>query len=330
MAKICICGEPVGECIDCYPDNFDSNGVRIVEGVENNIVVEVPVNNEEIPINNKLEKLETSAEYNNKIFGYISELGKLFTKTVDSSKWSQEVKGNMKNNFLKIEKIIKNEFKPDMGKKKCNKSDCDCHDCGEKKGKRWTAKKFLITIAKTEAPRTEVLNYYLNNMGLKEIAVARETHKDGDHHLHVYMEFTAKKNIKSPKYFMLPNSFEKYGNTMARIDTLGKKTKEQVFSYLLKEDKKVCSYGFNIRQDVHGKLKAKDQWYKIAIEEWTIGDMVLYDPSWLGKDIERLHDRYINNLKYLKKYFNITNFYQLTIVNYTFKEMAYYNICMNI
>lgn len=298
MAKICICGEPVGECIDCYPDNFDSNGNRIVEGVKNIV--------EEMTVKSNLERLETSSEYNNKIFNYISELGKIFN-TVCSKNLTNEAKNNMKNSFIKIEKNIKNEFRPDMGKKKCNKSDCDCHDCGEKKGKRWTAKKFLITIAKTEAPRTEVLNYYLSNMGLKEIAVARETHKDGDHHLHVYMEFTAKKNIKSPKYFKLPDSFEKYGNTMARIDTLGKKTKEQVFSYLLKEDKKVCSYGFNIRKDVYGKLKAKDIWYKYMIGEWNLKDIVTYDPSYMTKDLRKLTSTITDNIGFLNSLYGEGN-----------------------
>lgn len=300
MVKICICGEPVGECPDCYPDNFDSNGNKNNEESNNKIIGESI-------LNNSLEKLETSNEYNNKIFNYISELGKLFTKTIESSKWSQPVKVNMKNNFIKIEKNIKNEFKPDFGKKKCNKSDCDCHDCGEKKGKRWTAKKFLITIAKTEASRTDVLNYYLNNMGLKEIAVARETHKDGDHHLHVYLEFTAKKNIKSPKYFKLPIEFEKYGNTTARIDTLGKKTKEQVFSYLLKEDKKVCSYGFNIRQDVHGKLKQKDIWYKYMTDEWNLRDIVMYDPSYMTKNLRKLTDTIADNIGFLNSLYGEGN-----------------------
>jgi hypothetical protein len=291
MAKICICGEPVGECPDCYPDNFDENGNKNV------------INNDLL----KLEKLETSSDYNNKIFDYISQLGKLFTKTVESSNWSNEVKINMKNNFINIEKKIKSNFNPKMNKKKCNKSDCDCHDCGEKNGKRWTAKKFLITIAKTEASRTDVLNYYLNNMGLKEIAVARETHKDGDHHLHVYLEFTAKKNIKSPKYFKLPIAFEKYGNTTARIDTLGKKTKEQVFSYLLKEDKKVCNYGFNIRQDVHGKLKQKDIWYKYMIGEWNLKDIVMYDPSYMTKNLRKLTNTIVDNIGFLNSIYGEGN-----------------------
>ncbi len=297
MAKICICGEPVGECIDCYPDNFDENGVRIIE---------------KVAVDSKLEKLETSTEYNNKIFNYISELGKLFSKTVDSSKWSQEVKTNMKNNFLKIEKNIKNEFKPDMGKKKCNKSDCDCHDCGEKKGKRWTAKKFLLTINKTTAPKDMVLNYYNKVMNLKEIAVAKETYKNPkentiENHLHIYMEFTAKKNIKSPKYFELPTEFSQYGNTYVRIDTIGKKTKEQVFGYLLKEDKDAISYGFNIRKDVYGKLKAKDIWYKYMVGEWNLKDIVTYDPSYMTKNLRKITSTITDNIGFLNSLYGEGN-----------------------
>lgn len=254
---------------------------------------------EEIP----LEKAETKQDYNNKIFDYISQLGKLFTKTIESSEWSQEVKNNMKNNFINIEKKIKSDFKPNINKKKCNKSDCDCADCGEKTNRRWTAKKFLITIPKTNAPRMEVLKYYKKQMDLKEIAVSQEHHKDGSLHLHCYMEFVAKKNIKSPKYFKLHESFEKYGNTVARIDTLGKRTKESVFNYLLKEDKETISWGFNIHMEKHGKLKLKDMASKLLEGTWTWKELIQYDPSIIfKKNMKHLVELVDENIKYLKMY----------------------------
>lgn len=258
-----------------------------------------------------LEKLDNNEDLNKKIFDYLTQMGKMFTKTIESSNWSEKVKKDNKNNFLKIEKNIKKIFKPDeVPRKKCDNSGCSCPDCGEKKGRRWNAKKFLITIPKTEAKKSDVLNYYLKEMHLKEAAIARETHKSGDKHLHLYLEFTAKKNIKSPSYFKLPEEFEKYGNTVANIQTLGKRTKEQVFGYLLKEDKNAFSYGFNIRKDVYGKLKQRDIWYKYAIGEWTIKDIVTYDPSYLVKaDLEKLSGRIIANLGWLKRTYGEVQFY---------------------
>lgn len=300
MAKFCICGEPVGLCVDCYPQNFKYNKekdeykyigpkIKVTENVNENI----PITPTDLP---KLEKLETNDEYNKKIFNYISELGKMYSSLLKSSKWSEEVKKENKNNFTKIENKFKSEFRPEMGKKKCNKSDCDCHDCGEKKGKRWTAKKFLITIPKTNLPKQLAIDYYKSVMDLKEIAAAQEHHQDGSLHLHLYMEFVAKKNIKSPKYFKLPNEFEKYGNTVARLDTLGKKTKESVFNYLLKEDKNAISFGFDIKRDRYGKLKEKDIWYKFITGEWSIKDIVLYNPSYITKNLEKLFDRVTDNM----------------------------------
>ena len=77
--------------------------------------------------------------------------------------------------------------------------------------------------------------------------------------------------------------------------------KEQVFSYLLKEDKKAHSYGFNIRKDVYGKLKTKDIAYKYAIGEWEFSDIITYDPSIiLTKNVKKWNDMITDNWFYLK------------------------------
>lgn len=248
-------------------------------------------------------KLEKIKENKIDIIEYIGKLGKIFNKTINSSNWSDKVKKDIKNEFIKVEKYLKEQLKEE-GKESIEK---------KPKGFRKYARKFFLTIPRTEAPKKEVLEYYLNNpkMNIQKAAIAQETHKTEkngiEHHLHVYLEFCAKKDIRKNDFFNLPEEFIKYGNISTDWDTIKKRTKENVFSYMLKVDKKAYSYSFNIRKAALGKLKQKEIWYKIAIGEWTIKDYILYDPSILGlMSIDKLTDRYLKNLDSIKKFFNIS------------------------
>lgn len=255
-----------------------------------------------------LEKLSFDSNLNKQLLSYISEFGKMYTSLLKSSKWSEPVKKENLNNFQKIEKKFKSSFNDSAIKKRqCDKSNCECKDCVPVKGKRWNAKKFLITFPKTSIDKTTVLKYFVNNFDTKEVAVAQEHHEDGSLHIHCYLEFVAKKNIKSPKYFYLPNKYTVYGNTVANIQTIGKKTKESVFNYLLKEDKQCLSYGFNIHVEKHGKLKRKDIYRKLLEGTWSLKDLVLYDPCFIFENkIENFVNKYIENETFIKKHGNMT------------------------
>lgn len=250
----------------------------------------------------KLEKLEPNfdKDLNKKIFDYISQMAKMINTALNTNWKSESAKKDFKNKFIKIEKQFKNEFNSSAIKKKlCNNSGCDCKDCLQPKSKRWNAKKFNISIPKTEAPREEVLHYYRKKLDIKEIAVGRENHKDGTHHLHIYIEFVGKKNIKSPRYFDLNDDFKKYGNIHPNIDTLGKKTKESWFRYITMEDKNCISWGFNIWAERLGKLKPKDIAGKLINSEWSFRDWINYDPSiLLTKNINKLYENIESNIKF--------------------------------
>jgi len=257
----------------------------------------------------KIEKLE-SKEID--IVEYIGKLGKIFSTVLKSSKWSDKVIDDNRKEFVEIERVVKDAMGKVIKKKgkKCTKSDCECEDCNGKR-KRWSAKKFFLTITRTEASKKDVMNYYLNNpkMNICKVAVAQEVHKtikDGiEKHLHVYLEFCAKKDVKNYTFFNLPEEFSIYGNISADIDTIRKRTKENIYGYMLKSDKNCYSYGFNIRQDAYGKLKAKEIWYKVAIGEWNIGDVVKYDPSYMLKDLKKIQERIWDNETYLEKRFKM-------------------------
>lgn len=238
----------------------------------------------------------------------VSALAKLYLTALKSSKWSHKVQEDNKSNFVTIERSLK-EGMPSLSKNPSSKDSSrnSKKTYSKKDGTRLTAKKFFLTISKNNTPKKELLEYYLQHskMNVVKAAVCSEKHKDGSDHRHVYLEFAAKKDIKKMDFFNLSEDFKKYGNISVKVDTIRKKTKENIYSYMLKADKNVFSYGFNIRQDVYGKLKPKELWYKVAIGEWTIGDVVKYDPSYLTKNISKLDDRISDNLKYLKKYFSV-------------------------
>lgn len=247
-------------------------------------------------------KLEKAKENKIDIVEYLGKLGKIVTTIVHKTH-SEKAKKDLLKEYVKTEKYLKEQLKKE-GKESIEK---------KPKGFRKYARKFFLTIPRTEAPKKEVLEYYLNNpkMNIQKAAIAQETHKtekDGiEHHLHVYLEFCAKKDIRKNDFFNLPEEFIKYGNINTDWDTIKKRTKENIFSYMLKADKNAYSYSFNIRKAALGKLKQKEIWYKIAIGEWTIKDYILYDPSILGSmSIDKLTDRYLKNLDSIKKFFNIS------------------------
>jgi hypothetical protein len=243
----------------------------------------------------------------NEIVNKVSELAKLYIKALKSSRWSNDVKEINEVNFRNIESELKTmKPKASLNSRKGDGSNSK-KIYSKANGNRFAARKFFLTIAKNNTPKKELLGYYLNHpsMNIVKAAVCNEKHKDGTDHRHVYLEFAAKKDIKKKDFFNLSEDFKKYGNISVKVDTIKKRTKENVYSYMLKADKNAYSYGFNIRQDIYGKLKPKELWYKVAIGEWTMGDVVKYDPSYLTKNLSKLDEKINDNLKYLQKYYKV-------------------------
>lgn len=236
----------------------------------------------------------------------VNELAKMYLSSLKRSRYGKDEKEQLKVEYLRInDDLIKKVKDPKPQTKNPKPKTSNQKTYNKANGNRWSAKKFFLTISKTDAPKGKVLDYYLKNMNLSKAAIAREKHKDGTNHLHVYVEFVVKKDIKNVKFFNLPDEFTEYGNISVNVDTIRKHTKENIYSYMLKTDKNVFSYGFNIRQDAYGKLKPKEVWYKVSIGEWNLGDVVKYDPSYLTKNLIKLNDRISDNLKFLSKYFNV-------------------------
>ncbi len=67
---------------------------------------------------------------------------------------------------------------------------------------RCNAKKFFLTFPKCDKTPKEVLSKCVSlNPQPKVIIVAREQHNDGSYHIHIFIEFFLKKDIRNPLYF---------------------------------------------------------------------------------------------------------------------------------
>lgn len=278
---------------DGYEKNNKNN-----KNMNNNVITK---NKDQIP----LERLEPISD--SVLLSKFTELTKMFYSAIKNSNMSEEAKNKLRTPYQKIEKEIKDKLglSEKKNQKQCDNSNCSCADCQLTK-KRWTAKKMLLTIPYTKAPKDIVMEYYKTKYNLCKIAIAQEKHKEfndkynTDLHLHLFIEWTAKKDIKNPSYLNLDESFKQYGNINVDIETIRKRTKENVYSYLLKTDKGAKSWGFNIHYDSYGKLKAKELWYKYYTGEWSLKDIVAYDPSIaFGRDLKKLKNRIDSNFSWI-------------------------------
>lgn len=226
-----------------------------------------------------------------------------YIEVVNKTDWSN----NAKETSIKTVTRVINEAigLVKYAKNYCDNPNCTCVEHSKQKVD-FNSKKYLVTISYTEAPLDKVLEYYRKKFGIKEIAIAPETHKETteemiikwgtDKHLHLYIEFSARKHIRRGNYFWLPEEqFGQYGNCKADFRVIKKKEKEEVFNYMVKECKEPVSVGFDIQQEVHGKLKDRDIWYRISCGEWSLQDAIKYKPMMaLQNVIKQYNDLTIN------------------------------------
>lgn len=220
---------------------------------------------------------------------------------INQTDWTYGVKEKQIKETVKVGteaiKVAKN------GGKYCDNMSCDCVN-HKSNTVDYNSKKYMLTISRTAAPAEEVMQYYEKRYTLKEIAIAQELHKeegDVDEHLHLYVEFPARRHIRRADYFKLPKEFDKYGNNVVNIKPVKKKEKETVFGYLTKECTNVISRGFDIQQEVHGKLKERDIAYRIAAGEWSMMEAARYQPYLLFNGFFRKFKRFIADVSEMVK-----------------------------
>lgn len=112
----------------------------------------------------------------------------------------------------------------------------------EKKQFRLNAKNISITVPQCEANKQDVQKALEEKFGgqLSGYVIARETHEDGGHHLHLAVKFKEKKNFKDPKCFNFL--------TGQQANVQGTKYPKKWVDYCLKEDSEAIVMG-DIKED---------------------------------------------------------------------------------
>lgn len=115
-------------------------------------------------------------------------------------------------------------------------------------------KGFLLTYTHCELQRA-VLGEHLVGLGACVVVVARETHGDGEHHLHAWVEFEKKKHVRSMDFFDYPG--ERHCNIGVMKD--GKKNcRANALQYITKEDKEPWCHGIDIDEWKEAKKKHRE------------------------------------------------------------------------
>lgn len=68
-------------------------------------------------------------------------------------------------------------------------------------GFRVQGKKFALTYPQCEVPRAEFHSKLIEMFTPEMLRTARESHKDGAHHIHVHIQFSQRKDVQSERYF---------------------------------------------------------------------------------------------------------------------------------
>lgn len=94
-------------------------------------------------------------------------------------------------------------------------------------GFRLNCRQFFLTYPKCTLSQQELLDLIPNKENIKNYYISQEKHQDGTPHLHAYIEYSTKKNIKDPKHFDIKGFHPNIQSV---------KNKKNVISY-------VCKYG---------------------------------------------------------------------------------------
>lgn len=109
----------------------------------------------------------------------------------------------------------------------------------EKKEFRVDAKNFLVTYSQCPLPKEDVHRWFKEKEdSIAELIVGSETHQDGNKHLHVFVSFTKKKNIRNPRRW----DIEGYHPNIQSA-----KSKDRAREYAMKDGDIVGDFGFSWR-----------------------------------------------------------------------------------
>ena len=140
-------------------------------------------------------------------------------------------------------------------------------------------KSVLLTYArtdKTNLKKADLGNYLYGKYKLKVLVVAEEHHKDGNPHLHAWLEWEELFSTRDPREFDYKNHHPNIG----KIKDAKKNTRENALKYLTKEDSNCFCKGIDLKEWLytnqnHRKYIAED----LVNEKLSLTEAIKYNPS---------------------------------------------------
>ena len=131
--------------------------------------------------------------------------------------------------------------------------------------------KLFLTYPQCVLKKEDVYEILLNQFEPKELLVAHELHKNGDHHLHVYMALNEPLRIRDPKFADLPGGY--HGNYQ------GCRSAKNVLKYCTKEEDYVSN--FDVECLLKRRSNRRELMSLLVKRQSSLVDFVCDNPEYL-------------------------------------------------
>lgn len=163
---------------------------------------------------------------------------------------------------------------------------------------RWQGRNFSVTYPQCPLERQSVLDFFQDKYGdkLTKWVVARERHEDGNFHLHIYLGFSKKVDIKNPRLWDITDD-----NTTYHPNIQTTKDVTAWVTYCQKEDSE-CISNVTIKRSYGDILSTADsqETFLQAVKEAYPRDYVLQNDR--VRDFAEREFKKRNITEYVPKY----------------------------
>lgn len=121
-------------------------------------------------------------------------------------------------------------------------------------------KSFFLTFPHCDLNKYKVYTRYILRWEPNFLAVAREKHKDGDYHIHIWIELKKRITIEDPRFFDIHG----YHCNIGKMKDEKRSSRATVLQYLTKEDKEILI--FEKQADLDSYITKKNKRKRIAKE----------------------------------------------------------------
>lgn len=112
-------------------------------------------------------------------------------------------------------------------------------------------KSYFLTYPQCSLSKDEAFNFLMDKFKPKIIIIGQERHKDGNLHLHIWLEFGTRKTIRNCRVFDINN----YHCNIGKIRKEECNNRKNAYNYIIKQDKNPLIYGIDIIELTKGIRK---------------------------------------------------------------------------